>query len=194
MSLELKNLTKSFDGKVLFDGLSYTFDNNGIYALVGRSGVGKTTLLRMIAGLDRDYSGSIVLDDGARVSLAFQDHRLFPQLTALKNIVFAISDRKDEAVVKKSKEMLIKAGLCEADLTLLPEALSGGMKQRVSLVRALMFPSEILLLDEPTKELDKENARLVRELILEAAKTRLVIISSHSTEDIEALCPKLINL
>ena len=88
MSLELKNLTKSFDGKVLFDGLSYTFDNNGIYALVGRSGVGKTTLLRMIAGLDRDYSGSIVLDDGARVSLAFQEHRLFPQLTALENIVF----------------------------------------------------------------------------------------------------------
>lgn len=194
MSLELKNLTKSFDGKVLFDGLSYTFDNNGIYALVGRSGVGKTTLLRMIAGLDRDYSGSIVLDDGARVSLAFQEHRLFPQLTALENIVFAISDRKDEAVVNKSKKMLIKAGLCESDLTILPEALSGGMKQRVSLVRALMFPSEILLLDEPTKELDKENARLVRELILEAARTRLVIISSHSTEDIEALCPKLINL
>ena len=76
----------------------------------------------------------------------------------------------------------------------LPKELSGGMKQRVSIGRALMKDSPILLLDEPTKELDKENARLVRELILEAARTRLVIISSHSTEDIEALCPKLINL
>lgn len=194
MPLEIKNLSKSFDGKILFEGLSYTFENSGIFALVGRSGVGKTTLLRMIAGLDRDYSGSISFDEGARVSLAFQEHRLFPQLTALENVVFAISDRKDEAVIKKCKEMLIKAGLTEADLSLLPEALSGGMRQRVSLVRALMFPAEILLLDEPTKELDSENAGLVRRLILEAAKTRLVIISTHSSEDIDFLRPKLINL
>ena len=106
--LEIKNLSKSFDDKILFKNFSYSFSDRGIYAVVGESGIGKTTLLRMIAGLDKDYDGEIIGGGIGKVSFAFQEYRLFPWLSAIDNVIFAISDRKDEAVTKKAYKMLSK--------------------------------------------------------------------------------------
>lgn len=194
MSLKLDSLTKRYGKKILFEGLSLSFSETGIFAVVGESGIGKTTLLRMIAGLDNDYSG--VISDGGigRVSVAFQEYRLFKQLSALDNLIYAISDIKNEAVSEKCKKMLLSLGFSENDLYLLPDELSGGMKQRVSLARAFLFDAPILLLDEPTKELDPSNADTVRKIIKEQSLTRLVILVSHNGEEIDKLGATKINL
>ena len=187
MSLRIKNLSKKFGSKVIFNGFSYDFEDSGIYALTGESGIGKTTLLRIIAGLDKDYVGEL-LDGGiGAVSMAFQEHRLFPVLNALENVVFAISDSKNKAVLDKAKNMLSDLGFSDSDMSLYPRELSGGMKQRVSLARAFLADSKILLLDEPTKELDAANARRVREIIRSLSKKKTVILVSHNDEDLSEL-------
>ena len=192
MPLVIKNLTKSFGDKEILNGFSYTFEERGIYAFVGESGVGKTTLLRMISGLDTEYSGEI--SGVTSVSFAFQEHRLFPVLTALENVVFAISDTKSEAVVKSAEDMLASLGIDKKDFSLMPSELSGGMKQRVSLARAFLRDAPILLLDEPTGELDEENASLVREAIKKEAKKRLVILVSHNKKELDDLSAVQIKL
>lgn len=182
--LEIKNLSKSFDGKTLFEGFSYSFSDTGAYAIVGESGIGKTTLLRMIAGLDNEYTGEIIGGGTQMVSFAFQEYRLFPWLSAIDNVIFAISDRKDVAVCKKAYDILLTLGFSESDMNLTPSELSGGMKQRVSIARALLLDRPILLLDEPTKELDPGNSDIVRSLIIEEAERRLVLVVTHNDEDI----------
>ena len=192
--LKINNLSKNFDDKILFKNFSCSFSDKGVYAVVGESGIGKTTLLRMIAGLDKDYDGEIIGGGIGKVSFAFQEYRLFPWLSAIDNIVFAISDRKDEAVIKKAYDMLSRLGFSESDMKLNPDELSGGMKQRVSIARAMLFDAPILLLDEPTKELDSSNADVVRSLILNESENRLVIVVTHNSEDISLLKAKEIIL
>ena len=186
MSIEIKSLTKSFDDKTIFSDFSFSFPDSGVFALFGESGIGKTTLLRIIAGLDRDYLGEISFSESSRVSFAFQQYRLIKPLTALENVFYANFDKKSEAEFKKCKDELFALGFTESDLSLYPDELSGGMKQRVSLARAFLNDAPTLLLDEPTKELDDENVALVQRRILEEGKKRLVILVTHESADIEA--------
>ena len=105
----------------------------------------------------------------------------------MQNVIFSISDINSEAVCTSANKMLTRLGLHDSELRLKPNELSGGMKQRVSLARAFLYDAPVLLLDEPTKELDEANASIVREIINEEAKKRLVIVVSHNKEDISAI-------
>lgn len=194
MSLILTEIKKSFDKKIVFDNFSYKFNDTGIYAIVGDSGIGKTTLLKMIAGLDNRYKGKIEGGGFKNVSFAFQEYRLFPNLTALYNVVFALSDKRDEEVLYSSKQLLSYLGFSDSDMNLYPSELSGGMKQRVSIARALLKKSNIVLLDEPTKELDDKLREKIYELILKESKSRLIIIVTHLLDDIRRLNATLISL
>ncbi len=187
MPLIIDKVNKNFAEKVILENFSYEFKDNGIYVLTGDSGTGKTTLLRMISGLDTDYTGSITGAGIGNVAFAFQEYRLFPQLTAIENVIFANSDTKTEAVVEKARNMLNNLGISENDFDLLPHELSGGMKQRVSLARAFVNNSPVLLLDEPTKELDRENAAAVINEIKKQSLNRLVIMVSHNSDDAKEL-------
>ena len=194
MSLIIKNLTKMFDDKTIIDNLSYEFPDHGVVAITGESGIGKTTLLRIISGLEKNYDGEVLGSGFSNVSFAFQEYRLFSNLSALDNVIFAISDAKNEAVVQKAKDMLLSLGLKESDFDLFPGELSGGMKQRVSLARAFLKDAPTLLLDEPTKELDKENITLLTAVIQKISEVRLVVIVTHSLEDIECLSPTILQI
>lgn len=194
MSLILNGIKKSFDKKIIFDNFSYEFEDKRIYAIVGDSGIGKTTLLRMIAGLDSRYKGKIEGGGAKNVSYAFQEYRLFENLTALENLTVTLGKKNSDEIIKSSKEMLSFLGFSEEDMTLYPTELSGGMKQRVSLARAFLKKSSIVLLDEPTKELDDKLREKIHEIIKKMGRERLVIIVSHLSDDVKKLGATVISL
>ena len=180
----LEHLDKYFGEKQIFKDFSYAFSDTGLYLITGKSGSGKTTLLRMMAGLDRDYTGRILGAGGLSVSYAFQEPRLFPSLSALGNVAeplraMGMTRSEAEAV---AAEHLVAVGFSEADFNRTPSALSGGMRQRVSLARALAVPRPILLLDEPEQGLDEELRRRLSVLLREVAKKRLVLLATHVPE------------
>lgn len=188
MSLIIQNLTKCFDKKKLFSDFSYEFKDKGLYLLRGDSGAGKTTLLRMISGLDKNFSGSIIGGGASNVSFAFQEYRLFPSLNAIENVMIA-SKVESQTDLDCAKLLLKKLGLSEEDTLLYPSELSGGMKQRVSLARAFLKSAPILILDEPTKELDEALVHSLYNIIKNEAQERLVLLSTHDNipEDVELL-------
>ena len=193
MSLELKSINKSFGEKLLFRDFSYNFTDTGLYAITGESGRGKTTLLRLIAGLDNSYDGEITGVEENDISICFQEHRLFGALTALQNITEVSFQNASDDDRVRAKLLLQRLGFTENDMQLYPKELSGGMKQRVAFARAILRESRILLLDEPTKELDDATKSLMLDVIREESEKRLVIMVSHDT-DASALGAKIIEL
>jgi len=191
--INIQNLKKDFGKKTVFDAFSFTFPDKGSFAVMGESGVGKTTLLRIIAGLDTKFGGSVSGVERGGISYAFQEHRLFPLLTALQNVTVSV-DKPTEADEARAASLLLSLGLSAEDLTLFPSELSGGMKQRVSIARAIFHKTPVLLLDEPTKELDSENAALVLDAIKKESEERLVITVTHSAEDAARLGAQVIRL
>lgn len=178
MALTLNRISLAFDGKEVLADFSYSFPERGCVFLTGVSGSGKTTLLRLIAGLLTPDSGTVVGNES--VSVAFQEHRLFPSLNAAENIAVAAFGNKRN--LADAEEILRFLGFTPEETHLYPAALSGGMKQRVSLARAFLKKAPILLLDEPFKELDPALSKTVADRIRKESETRLVILTSHSAE------------
>ena len=194
MGVKLINVSKSFDSDIKIKNLSYEFPEKGVVAITGDSGVGKTTLARMICGLDEDFHGEIIGGGIGKCAVAFQEYRLFPQLTALDNVIFSRYDKKRRDLIEHASELLIKLGLNQDALHLRPSQLSGGMKQRVSLARALFSSAPIIILDEATKELDISLKERVISIISEEAEKRLVILVTHDPEEIKKLDADVLHL
>ena len=194
MSLKIKNLAKRFENKMIFDDFSYDFEDKGIYALSGGSGSGKTTLLRIIAGLDKKYDGEIVGGGNKNVSFCFQEYRLFPTLTSIENITEVSFSKASEQDIQKAESLLLNLGFSKNDMKLFPDELSGGMKQRVNFARSVLKNSPILILDEPTKELDEVLVEKILDIMSEESKKRLVIFTTHKPEEISMLNAKEIKI
>lgn len=187
MMIKLKNLSKTFGRKVVFENINFEFDDVGLYLIKGESGRGKTTLLRIIAGLDTSYKGEVKKTDKCSVSFMFQEYRLFPNLSALENISVMLNEKTDADQIAYTA--LIDLGFNDEETRFYPSQLSGGMKQRVALARALKFDSSLLILDEPTKELDPTLKNKVFEIIKAESEKRLVILVTHD-ELPSFICPK----
>ena len=183
MALILNDISKSFGEKTLFSHLSMPFEEKGLYSLIGASGSGKTTLLRMIAGLDNDYSGNISGGGIENVSIMFQEYRLFPTLTAFENVIIPNGDINDITLRDYALKLFHMLGFTESEMQLKPNQLSGGMKQRVSFIRAILRDKPILLLDEPTKELNETVRNAMAQIISSEAKKRTVILVSHNESE-----------
>ena len=189
----LTNISKSYGDKSILKDFSLTVKENSICIITGDSGCGKTTLLRIISGLDTDYTGEIVGISPSDCAFVFQEYRLFPTLSALDNVALTAKGEKEE---KRdiAKKILFDLKFNESDLYKLPSELSGGMKQRVSLARALASDRPVMLFDEPTKELDKSLRQELYEIIKKLSKNKTVIMVSHLTEDVKELSSVVVEL
>lgn len=178
--IALRNITVKFDKKVVLDNLSFEFKSGVKYALMGESGSGKTTILNAISRLIK-FDGEIDVSQGEKISYVFQEPRLFDWLTVLENVSLVTNLPKDEAG-EKAKKLLCELGL-EDSLDLYPAELSGGMKQRVSIARALAFEPSVLLLDEPFRALDADTRQKVASYVFDCMKNKTIIMVTHDDTD-----------
>ena len=182
--IRLENITVEFDTQTVIKNLSFEFEKGKIYGITGASGVGKTTLINAIAGTVKLKEGRIIKDT-EKIGYIFQDPRLFPWLSAIENVICTCPD--------KQKALYYLSLLLSDRENKYPHELSGGMKQRVSIARALAYEPELLLLDEPFKGLDEENKRNTVQTVLEHLKGKTAIMVSHDRDEL-ALCDVVLNM
>lgn len=180
----VKNFTCSYEQKTIFDNFDVTFEQGKINVILGGSGVGKTTLLNAIAGI-KSYEGQIEGCEGG-VSYIFQKDRLIPSISVYKNLDLILKGVvKDKAERKRMIEQTAVDLEISDVLKSLPSEISGGQAQRVSMARAFLYPSDVMLLDEPFKALDTAlKTRLIKQFAaLQEKKNKTVVFVTHAIDE-----------
>lgn len=213
MALEIKNLSKNYDDLVVFNNFNLVINPYEIVVLTGKSGMGKSTLLRIINNLEYADQADIQIDNTSlcnfqdnklqysckktirkymkKIGMVFQDFALFSNLSVLENLVEPIY--KDEKANEKALKMLELVGL-EDKVNSQIKTLSGGQKQRVAIARALMLDPQYICFDEPTSALDYETTQSITQLIKTiAAKGIGVLIVSHDLDFKNAIATRSID-
>ncbi|MBU5486955.1 ABC transporter ATP-binding protein [Clostridium sp. MSJ-8] len=183
--MRIEHLNKSFQGNVIFKDFFIDFIDEEINCIVGRSGVGKTTLLNILAGLDNNYKGDVLGNKVDEISYIFQEDRLIPYLTVKENIELFVYNYYNHDEATEKIKSVFKLLHIENILNMYPMKLSGGMRQRVNIARALIKPSRFILMDEPFKSLDyKTKYSIMKEtkyIFSEGKKT--VIFVTHDVDE-----------
>ena len=208
MTLEIRDLSREFPvpGQApiqALSGITFSVMDKEFVSILGPSGCGKTTLLRIIAGLDSATSGSITLDGkivhnrSSKMAMIFQEYSLYPWRTVLENVTFGleVQNMEKRPAQEVALEYLNLVGLAEfADRY--PYELSGGMRQRVAVARAMAIEPQILLMDEPFGALDAQTRNLLQKELLEIwQKTKKTIIFvTHSVDEAVYLADRLVVL
>ncbi|MBU7561342.1 amino acid ABC transporter ATP-binding protein [Weissella cibaria] len=201
--LEIKNLAKSYDTRTIFKNMNLTVNDGEVLSIVGPSGIGKTTFLRIVAGLLPANDGEMILNGealdltgdrtGAQVGVIFQDFNLFPQYTVKENVMLApqLVHHETKAEAAENADRLLQDLGLTAQADQYPFQLSGGQKQRVAIARALAMKPGILAYDEPTSGLDAESTERVIAVIKQLQAqgvTQLVV--THDLPFAEAVADK----
>ena len=159
---------------------------------MGASGIGKTTLLRILMGLEHADSGSISGIDIKSISCMFQEDRLIPYLSAIDNVRIVLRGKNNNNREEVRNHLL--SILPDDSLDMPVSSLSGGMKRRVALARALSYPGKLIILDEPFTGLDKDTKLNVIDYILKMRNNRTLLIATHGTDDANLLGAEIIKL
>lgn len=199
--LTVNGLSKTYYSKngetMAVDNISFEINKNDFIGIVGPSGCGKSSILNIISLLDKDYKGTLTFKDNISVGYMFQEPVLFSWLTVLDNALLGLKISKK--LTKKTKKytisLLKKYGLYEFK-DKYPSSLSGGMKQRVALIRTLALNPDILLLDEPFSALDYQTRLKVSEDVYNIIKQeeKTVLIVTHDISEAISMCTKIIIL
>ncbi|GDX52475.1 lipoprotein-releasing system ATP-binding protein LolD [Bacteroidota bacterium] len=198
--IQAVNVSKAYGDIQVLKGISLKIDKGEVVSIVGASGAGKSTLLHMIGLLDRPDGGEVIIDDNnlanmtdkdlssfrnKHIGFVFQFHHLLPEFTALENVCIPgwIGKRNDNEVKEQAKELLDYLGLKER-FDHKPSQLSGGEQQRVAVARALINHPKVVLADEPSGNLDSDNARELHELFFRLRKEfyQTFVIVTHNEE------------
>jgi len=188
--IKLNKISFSYGEKQILHQLSYTFPDSGVFAIMGESGEGKTTLLRLLCGLEKPSTGKITASY-KKIAVSFQEPRLLPWLNCAENLNFVLPEKKRSSNI--ARRLLRDFELSEY-YEKLPDALSGGMKQRLSLARALAVDADLLLLDEPFSALDAALKERVAALVKKANPNGLTIMITHDKRDAELLGASVLTL
>ena len=203
MIFQAKNIKKTYGDLTVLENLSFEVDKNEIAAILGPSGIGKSTLLKCIVQLESIDSGSFILNgetltekNRTQVGLVFQSSSLFQHKNVLENLLMAPRYHK----LYEDKELLSMADSYLQDFGLLdkkfayPSELSGGQKQRIAIIRALLLKPLLLCFDEPTSSLDQENKMLLLDILQKIKEDHAILIVSHDEDFIEKVADKKIQL
>lgn len=174
--LKIDNITFSYGDNIILKDFSLNIKKGDKLWLYGQSGCGKTTLLRLILGLEKPQRGNVINLEDLKPSVVFQENRLLPFKTALQNILLVNNN------YQKAVDNLTELGLGDNTDTPVSE-LSGGMKRRVAIARALTADFDYLILDEPFTGLDKDNIEIAAKHILKIAQDKPIILVTHSEEE-----------
>ncbi|MBF1044258.1 MAG: amino acid ABC transporter ATP-binding protein [Peptostreptococcus sp.] len=207
--LKIVDLKKKFGQVDVLKGISFQIDDGEIGVVLGKSGAGKTTLIRCINGLESFDSGKIILDDveimsindmkeiRGQIGMVFQNFNLFPHLTVLENIIESpvrVFGRNKDEVVKEALDLLEMVDLLDKK-DHYPHQLSGGQQQRVAIARSCALKPKVLCFDEPTSALDKENIQKVEEIIRNCKRMGMtILIITHDTVFAQEIADKTLNI
>lgn len=192
--LIVKNIVKKFHGKKVIDDVSFNAEPGQIVVLLGQSGVGKSTMLRVLCNLEKIDAGLIELDDEkidfSHVEMVFQDFNLFSHLTVEQNLTLPLTvvlKKKKSEAQKIAEEMLQRFDMLPQAKNY-PVSLSGGQKQRVAIARALCMNPKLLCLDEPTSALDPQLTEQVAKIITELAEHgMMIVVATHHIRLVQSL-------
>ena len=174
--IEIKDLYKKFDNKVVLNNINFTINTKGLTGLMATSGAGKTTIINIILGFLNADSGSIN-NLPNNIAVVFQEDRLLEWLTPLKNIKICenIELEKIDKIFSQFK----------IDNTKPVSKLSGGMKRRVAIARAILYKSEFIILDEPFKGLDDKTKKIVMDIIIKESEKKPILFITHNIDEIK---------
>ena len=190
-TIEAKDLYFSYEDHPVLQGINLTLTQDQPVVLLGGSGKGKTTLLRLLAGLMQPERGEILgVDATTRIAVMYQEDRLFPHLTVYKNLKLIRHGLTKEAAGDFMEELNLERSVLEK----LPRELSGGMRRRVALARALLFEADLILLDEPFQGLDVATRHKALAAVKKWTKGRPTLLISHEPEDGPALGAKTMTI
>ena len=194
--IELRNINKGFDDRIVLENLNYNFYEGNSYALIGASGAGKTTLLNIIGKLEEVDSGDIIVNDinlnnikekdylKNYLSYLFQNFGLIENKSIQENLMLAfIGEKISKLEMQKKMNEALKRVHLDVNLNRKIYTLSGGEAQRVALAKTILKDSPIILADEPTASVDQKNSEEIIELILSLKKeNKIIIIATHSPD------------
>jgi phospholipid/cholesterol/gamma-HCH transport system ATP-binding protein len=192
-SIKIQNISKSFDNKLILDSISCEFMNNQVNVILGKSGTGKSVLLKILIGLFEPDSGSLLIDgeelknslskNDITMSYIFQSSALLNSLSVIDNVTFFLDEHnigtKDDRL-SKAYDILTSLGIRDSS-DKMPSDLSGGMRKRVAIARSLVVNPDIILYDEPTAELDPINTKIISKIIndLNSEKSITQVVVTH---------------
>lgn len=193
MPISIRNIQKAFGAKQVLTGVDYVLEDDGIYCLMGPSGMGKTTLLRILMDLENPDGGDVEGLGRNDIAVMFQENRLLEWMDAVDNIAVmrkGIRDKKLKREIEENLKCILPADCLHQPVS----QLSGGMKRRVALARAMSYPSKLIILDEPFTGLDRTTKLEVVDYILRMRQGRILLVATHGTEDAAMLGAKVIHL
>lgn len=193
MPISIHNIQKAFGSKQVLTGVDYILEDDSIYCLMGPSGMGKTTLLRILMDLEDPDGGSIQGLEKNDIAVMFQENRLLEWMDAVDNVAVmrkGIRDKQLKQEIEKNLQRILPADCLHQPVS----QLSGGMKRRVALARAMNYPSKLIILDEPFTGLDRATKNDVVDYVLQMRGDRILLVATHGTEDAQMLGATVIHL
>lgn len=206
--LQLCDISKYYKNNMIFNNINLTVNKGEVVSIIGKSGCGKSSLLKCINKLEKIQQGKIFIynhdvenikveDLRKRVGIVFQDYNLFSHLTVIENLTIGLMKLKKmtkSESIKKAEEILKKIDLIDKKNNY-PDELSGGQQQRVAIARTILMKPNLILLDEPTSALDKESINSVFDMIKELVKENMtMIIVSHEEQFVEEISDRIFKL
>ncbi|MBE6053836.1 MAG: ABC transporter ATP-binding protein [Clostridium sartagoforme] len=180
MDIVISNLSKKYNDKVVLNKFNIIFKDKSISFIMGTSGIGKTTLVKILMGLEKADSGKITGISDKKISAVFQEDSLCENLSVLLNIKLVCEDITNSQIEDALELLDLKECLYKR-----VRELSGGMKRRVAILRALLYDYDLLIMDEPFKGLDKGTKTKVMDFVINEINDKSAIIITHDIQDIE---------